>query len=309
MKKRPLIPCCSNLIALLIVTAILIGCSSPPQTALQRPNILFIMSDDHASQGIGVYSSLLKDITNTPNIDRIAQEGMKFENCFVTNSICTPSRATILTGKYGHVNGCQILDQTFDTSQQTFPEIFQESGYYTSVVGKWHLGAEPKGFDYYNVLPQQGRYFDPFFKEKGKEWADGVKGGNEYIGYVTDVITDLAIKTLDDRPKDKPFMMLLQHKGPHDMWNYPKKYDDLYENERLPEPPNLQENYEDRKSLAFNEYKLGSADFQGYWGNHVKHLTGDEEIQAGYYQVFLKWFLRCAQSVDENVGRDLALFG
>jgi arylsulfatase A-like enzyme len=274
------------------------------QGSVSLPNILFIMSDDHASQGIGVYNSWLSDVVNTPHIDRIAHEGMMFENCFVTNSICTPSRATILTGKYGHKNGCPSLDQTFDGSQQTFPKLLQKAGYHTAVVGKWHLGSEPTGFDYYNVLPGQGKYFDPDLKEKGDPWVDGFDGGKPYRGYVTDVITDLAINHLENRPKDKPFCMLLHHKGPHDMWDYDPKYDTLYSERTMPEPPNFYEDYTSRGSLQGNEFKMGGLDFQEYWGDQVKGLEGDEKRSA-YYQIFIKWFLRCAQSVDDNVGRIL----
>ena len=272
----------------------------------RKPNILFIMSDDHAAQSIGAYDSWLSDIVNTPNIGRLAKEGMKLENCFVTNSICTPSRASILTGKYGHKNDCQFLDQNFDNTQLTFPKLLQKAGYYTSVVGKWHLGSEPTGFDYYNVLPQQGRYFDPYFKEKGEKWVDGVEGGKVYKGYVSDITTDIAIKSLNNRPKNKPFCMLLQHKGPHDMWEYPPKYDDLYKGEELPEPPNLYEDYDRRASLEANEFKIGALDFEQLWGEQVEHIKDENERRSAYYQIFIKWFLRCAQSVDDNVGRILS---
>ncbi|MHC4337483.1 MAG: twin-arginine translocation signal domain-containing protein, partial [Planctomycetota bacterium] len=139
-------------IGLAAAAIVLPGCESKPG---KRPNILFIMSDDHAAPAISCYGSKMN---KTPSIDRIANEGMRFDNCFCTNSICTPSRATILTGKYSHKNGCLTLSDRFDGTQQTFPKLLQEAGYYTAVVGKWHLKTEPTGFDYWNVLPGQGKY-------------------------------------------------------------------------------------------------------------------------------------------------------
>ena len=147
-----------------------------------RPNILFIYSDDHTFQAVSAYESFLSGVVETPNLDRIANEGMLFENAFNTNSICTPARATVLTGKYGHNNGLNTLDRAFDGSQQTFPKLLQNAGYYTAVVGKWHLKTMPTGFDYYNIMPVQGRYFNPIMTETGMPWYQ-VPGGDPDIPY------------------------------------------------------------------------------------------------------------------------------
>src|SRR5688572_21170227 len=173
-----------------------------------RPNILLIMSDDHAAHAISAYGS---KINKTPNIDRIAAEGLLFRNCFVTNSICTPSRATILTGKYSHLNGAYNVGDRFDGSQQTVPKLLQKGGYQTAVIGKWHLGSEPTGFDYWNVLIGQGPYYNPPMIANGKR----VK----YEGYTTDIITDLSLKWLkEQRDKSKPFVLMYQHKAPQRKW-------------------------------------------------------------------------------------------
>lgn len=230
----------------------------------ERPNILFIYSDDHAVQAISAYKSFLSGTIETPNIDRLAKEGMRFENAFCTNSICTPARATILTGKYSNNNGIKTLDTAFDGSQQTFPKLLQEAGYYTGIVGKWHLKSQPTGFDYYNVLPGQGAYFNPDMNESGMPWfivpgADpGVKfwrveagepgginpaGIKKYEGYVTDIITDISLEFLKDRPKDKPFLLMYQHKAPHDFFQYDQKHATLYRDSEIPEPFNLSDDY------------------------------------------------------------------
>ncbi len=267
----------------------------------KRPNILFIMSDDHAAKGISAYDSFLSDVAKTPNIDRIAKEGMLFENCFCTNSICVPSRATILTGKYGHKNGCSGLSDEFDGSQQTFPKLLQKVGYYTSVIGKWHLSTEPTGFDYYNVLPGQGTYFNPTFKEKGYPWGTG-DGRLIKKGYVTDIITDIALDCLKNRPNEKPFCMLLHHKAAHDLWEYDEKHAHLYEDIDLPEPPNLFDDYKMRTALADNPvFKLTEG-----LNNELAevHKTGKNDRRT-VYQLFVKSFLRCVASLDENVARVL----
>jgi len=266
----------------------------------KQPNILFIMSDDHAAKGISAYHSLLSDVAKTPNIDRIAKEGMLFENCFCSNSICVPSRATILTGKYGHKNGCPTLSDEFDGSQQTFPKLLQKAGYYTSVIGKWHLSTEPTGFDYYNVLPGQGNYFNPTFREKGYPWTDD--GRLIKKGYVTDIITDIALNCLKNRPKEKPFCMLLHHKAAHDLWEYDEKYAHLSDDIDLPEPPNLFDDYKTRTALANNKvFKLTEG-----LNNELAevHKTGKNDRRT-VYQLFVKSFLRCVASIDDNVARVL----
>ena len=281
----------------------------------KHPNILFIMSDDHAAQAISAYGGFLSDVAKTPNIDRIAKEGMRFDNCFCTNSICTPSRAVILTGKYSHKNGVLTLDNVFDGTQQTFPKLLQKAGYYTGVVGKWHLKTEPAGFDYYNVLPGQGLYFDPVLKEKGKPWEEHEEGGTVHKGYVTDVITDIALDFLKNRPKDKPFCLLYQHKAPHDMWEYDDKHSHLFEDVDVPEPANLFDDYKNRgEAIKRCTQKLTMDqciflhDTQGDQFDNVEKEIGDlppRQQKKKAYQYFIKAFLRCVASIDDNVGRVL----
>ena len=177
----------------------------------QRPNILFIMSDDHASHAMSCYDS---KINQTPNLDRIAHGGMRFDNCFCTNSICTPSRATILTGTYNHINNVTTLASKMDNRLQTFPKLLQEGGYQTAIVGKWHLGQgpehQPTGFDFWRVLPGQGLYHNPEMIDED--------GRRVFKGYVTDLITDMCLDWLDNRDKERPFCLLCHHKAPHRHW-------------------------------------------------------------------------------------------
>jgi len=173
-----------------------------PGSSNQRPNIIFIMSDDHAAPAISAYKGFLAEVFKTPNIDRLANEGILFENTFCTNSICTPSRANILTGKYSHRNGVYTLNEKLQDDQVTFPKLMQKEGYYTGVIGKWHLHTEPKGFDYWKVMINQGRYHDPIYCEMGKGWSmdDDDGTGTVYKGYVTDITTDFGIDFLENRP-------------------------------------------------------------------------------------------------------------
>lgn len=204
------------------------------------PNIIFIMSDDHAYQAISAYGSQL---IQTPNIDRIANEGMLFSNACVTNSICAPSRATILTGKHSHLNGKIDNRMPFDTTQMTFPQIFQDNSYQTAMFGKLHFGNNPKGVDEFMILPGQGNYINPKFITP--------KGDTTITGYVTDIITDLTLNWLkDQRDPDKPFMMMYLHKAPHrPWWPSPEKFAE-FTKKQFPEPNNLFDNYENRGSAA-----------------------------------------------------------
>ena len=175
----------------------------------KRPNILYIMTDDHGAGGLSCYGS---KINQTPNLDRIADGGMRLDNCYVTYSLCSPSRATILTGKYAHINGqASIGGHIFDGSQPTFPKLLQASGYETALIGKWHLHSMPTGFDHYSVMWNQGRYFDPDFIEEsecGPVWK-------ETKGYSTDIVVDKCLDWLQGRESEKPFMLLCHFKSPH----------------------------------------------------------------------------------------------
>jgi arylsulfatase A-like enzyme len=204
-----------------------------------RPNIVFIMSDDHAANAISAYDRRLADTFKTPNIDRIADEGVRLDGLFAQNSICTPSRATIMTGQYSHTNGVKTLDDDFDRERDNLAKQLKAAGYETAIVGKWHLHTEPSGFDYYNVLPGQGLYHDPKLKEIGETWKDHNRGGKVYEGYVSDVVTDVALEWLDERSSEKPFFLMLHHKAPHGLWEPAKRHETALDDVEIPEPNSL----------------------------------------------------------------------
>src|SRR5579864_5676012 len=218
----------------IIALSILLASAIHSHADDKPPNILFIMSDDHAAHAISAYGS---KINQTPNLDRIAREGMRFENCFCVNSICTPSRATILTGKYSHINGVPVFNR-FDGSQATVAKYLQAAGYYTGMIGKWHLGSDPAGFDQWTILPGQGVYFDPDFLVP--------EGRTQIKGYATDIITELAIDFLKNRPKDKPFFLMCHHKAPHRSWDPDEKHRAMFAGLHIPEPPTLHDDYSTR---------------------------------------------------------------
>lgn len=206
-----------------------------------RPNIVFIMSDDHAYQAISAYSNRL---TQTPNIDRIAKEGMLFSNACVTNSICAPSRAVILTGKHSHLNGKIDNNFPFDTTNVTFPQLLQANGYETAMFGKLHFGNSPKGFDEFKILPDQGDYYNPDFITK-KE------GRKKIMGYVTDIITDMTLNWLGkERDKEKPFFLAYLHKAPHREWLPAERHFKEFIHKKFPEPATLFDNYDGRGSAS-----------------------------------------------------------
>jgi arylsulfatase A-like enzyme len=285
----------------------------------QRPNILFIMTDDHAAHALSAYGS---KVNETPNLDRIAKEGMRFENAFVTNSICTPSRATLLTGKYSHLNGTPVFNR-FDGAQPTVSKMLQAAGYNTAMIGKWHLGSDPTGFDYWNILPGQGRYIDPILYDKD--------GARIYKGYATDVVTDMGIEFLKNRQKDKPFFLMLHHKAPHREWTPDEKNRAKFANREIPEPETLRDYYATRpaalpenqqtiaKDLTRRDLKLEPpAELQGperqKWlqtkptqveitVNGEKQTLEGEALMKWKYQRYMQDYLACVQGVDDNVGR------
>ncbi|UTA66591.1 sulfatase [Emticicia sp. 21SJ11W-3] len=221
--------------------ALLVAFKTHPPRKNKRPNIVFIMSDDHAYQAISAYDTRL---TSTPNIDRIAREGMLFSNACVTNSICAPSRAVILTGKHSHINGKIDNYFPFDTTNVTFPQILQANGYQTAMFGKLHFGNNPKGFDEFKILPDQGHYYNPDFITK-KEGKTKVKG------YVTDIITDMTLNWLkNERDEDKPFFLAYLHKAPHREWLPAERHYRQFTKKTFPEPATLFDNYEGRGRAA-----------------------------------------------------------
>lgn len=269
----------------------------------QRPNILFIMADDHAAHAMSCYGSR---INQTPNLDRIAKGGMRFDNCFCTNSICTPSRAAILTGAYNHVNGVTTLDTPMDNRLQTFPKLLQEVGYQTAIFGKWHLGQGPDhcptGFDDWAVLPGQGFYHNPEFIFKGPN------GGTRRTvhGYVTDLITDFCLDWLQQRDPDRPFCLMYHHKAPHRAWELDEKHAHLYLNEEIPEPPTLYDDYANRASAAAAaEMRVGVHMNPLDLKSTINHSLPENELRRWAYQRYIKDYLRVIASIDDNVGRML----
>jgi arylsulfatase A-like enzyme len=257
-----------------------------------RPNILFIMTDDHAAHAIGAYGSR---INRTPNLDRLARDGMRFTNCFAVNSICTPSRATILTGKHSHINGVPVFNR-FDGSQWTFVKDLRAAGYHTGIVGKWHLFSDPTGFDSWIILPGQGRYHDPVMIDNGKQ--------KTLKGYVTDVITDLSIEFLKNRPKDKPFLLLSHHKAPHRPWEPDAKHAKMYEDVQIPAPETFDDDYQGRSPAAAEATMRIDRDLKrtDVKGDPPAGLEGPA-LKQWNYQRYIKDYLRCVASVDDNVGR------
>lgn len=315
----------------LILLGITMGCSVQ-EKPVERPNILFIMTDDHSYQTLSAYSDKLIE---TPNLDRIANEGVIFPNSFVGNSICAPSRATMLTGKHTHKNG-QINNRiTFNGSQLTFPKLLQQAGYQTALIGKWHLRSDPTGFDYWNILPGQGQYYNPDFIEMGEK--------KQFEGYCTTLTTDFALNWLETRDKEKPFCLLLHHKAPHRTWQPDTLHLDEFKNKNFPVPDNFFDNYEGRTaaeeqrlSIRANDmdirYDLKMQDEQiesrfpwmdhttrmneqqkKAWNAHYKPITKDfleknlegDELYLWKYQRYMRDYLACIRSVDENVGRVL----
>ncbi len=331
------------------VLVLVFACSQPnsnkqeTQKETQKPNIVFIMSDDHAVKAISAYS---RELINTPNIDRIAEEGALMRNAFVTNSICAPSRAAILTSKYSHLNGLRDNRDEFDGSQMIFPKLLKIAGYQTYLIGKWHLKSKPQGFDFWKILIDQGEYYNPRF----------VTASDTAVmnGYTTDLITDEGLSVLKNRDKSKPFVMMLQHKAPHRNWQPNIKHLRLFKDD-LPIPATLYDDYKGRQALVdqdqqitdlwlSNDLKLmpdyydeetgtGGAvgddtspevsyaamldrmtpeqrvPWDAYYDSvgmafKEANLSG-KELWNWKYQRYIKDYLKCIVSVDENVGRVL----
>jgi len=306
----------------------LVGFSQKDSNQTTRPNIVFIFSDDHATNAISAYGGIFKDIAPTPNIDRIANEGALLKNALCTNAICGPSRAAILTGKYSHVNGYfkNYKGGVFNNQQWTYPQSLQASGYQTALIGKWHLVSEPIGFDYYKYhisKGEQGLYWDPVYNDNGKKIKEK--------GYATNLTTDFAMDWLNERDPNQPFCLMLQYKAPHRQWAPDAKYEDLWEDQEMPTPSNFNDTYQDRELTAGNtemtmdyfsrrDMKMTPPDSllkkaRNKWlqygfkpGEVVAPVKGlnREETRQWKYQKYIKDYLATIRSVDDNIGKVLA---
>ncbi|SMG21501.1 sulfatase family protein [Arenibacter troitsensis] len=323
---------------ILIGLILIVGFSSCKEEKVailnKKPNIIYIMTDDHGYQAMSAYNGGLNE---TPNIDRIAKNGVKFTRSFVTNSICSPSRAVMLTGKFSHLNGQQINSQKFDGSQMTFPKLLQKEGYQTAMIGKWHLGSDPTGFDYWNILPGQGDYYNPDFNEMGNK--------SRVEGYVTGLITKFSLDWLKNRDQEKPFAMLMHHKAPHRCWMPDTTYLEKYNDVKFPLPDNFYDDYENRTAAAsqkmhikdfcpVNDLKMydkeGEIDgpLRKYFEVQINRMNPEQraawdkaydkeieyfknanlsgkELMEWRYQRYLEDYLRCIASVDDSVGEIL----
>lgn len=330
-----------SLAALSCVTAVY----AQQQKAQQHPNIVYIMCDDHAYQCISAYGSALSKLAPTPNIDRLAERGMRFDRAFVENSLSTPSRACLMTGLYSHQNGQRQLGEGIDTSRTFFTELLQEAGYQTAVVGKWHMGCDPKGFDYYHVYNDQGQYWNPQYR--------GTDTNNEFVveeGYSTDLTTDHALSFIEHRDPSKPFCLLLHHKAPHRNWQANLKYLGMYDDVEFPMPENFYDDYATRGSAVrtqkmsvtrdmrweqdfkvpemldlnnpdskdsynalMGEINRMTPEQRSAWGRYyfprnrrlLEAQLKGKDLDNWKYQVYIRDYMSVIASVDESVGRVL----
>lgn len=288
---------------------------------VKKPNILFILSDDHTTQGFGCYGSRLAGLNPTPVLDELARKGARFDQVFCNNAICTPSRASIMTGQYPQTNGVLDLEQHLPPARQYLPLEMKKAGYQTAIIGKWHLGDEPAAFDYYNILVahgQQGSYFDPEFIETGmkfgKHQAPGIKT-KKYKGHSTDVITDLSIEWLSKNwNRNQPFFLMHHYKAPHDIFENAPRYDDYLEDVDIPEPASLYDsgNHGSVATRGENDaliHDIGSSvSKRNPTRNMGQHMEidselGDKEYTHAAYQEYLKRYLRCVKGIDDNLAR------
>lgn len=313
--------------------------------ATQRPNIVYIMCDDHAFQCISAYGSPISKLAPTPNIDRIAERGMRFDRAFVENSLSTPSRACLMTGLYSNQNGQRQLGEGIDTTRTFFTEQLQQAGYQTAVVGKWHMGCDPKGFDYYHIYNDQGQYYNPQYR--------GTDTDGKYIveeGYSTDLTTDHALSFIEHRDSSKPFCLLLHHKAPHRNWLANTKYFGMYDNVTFPLPETFYDDYETRGSAVrtqkmsvtkdmrweqdfkvpemldtanadswdsylslMNEVNRMNPEQRIAWGKYyfprnrrlLEARLTGKELDEWKYQNYIRDYMSVIKSVDESVGRVL----
>ena len=323
-----------------VLSALLFACASTAQAqadsgagAGARPNILFIMSDDHCARAMGIYGSRLAPLNPTPHLDALARQGMVFDSVFCTNSICTPSRASILTGQYSHRNGVYDLYGTLPGEKHHLPREMQQAGYTTAVVGKWHLKDSPRYFDYFSVIAGQGRYMNPTMHVSEGGTLREVRFDStlvrnidvkDYEGHSSDVLTDITLNWLQHgRDKSRPFFLMHHFKAPHDMFVYAPRYEDYLEDAHIPEPSNLY----DQPGPAFGSVAtrgpndslvgvIGSTispqrtkrNLTRYYRKKIQAMTGrddlsDRELTHHAYQMYVKEYLRCVKGIDDNLQR------
>jgi arylsulfatase A-like enzyme len=298
----------------------LLACTAPKQVrqADERPNILFILSDDHTSQAWGIYGGILGDYVRNENIRRLAAEGCVLENCFCTNSISVPSRASILTGAYSHRNGVYSLSDALSPEADHFAKQCRAVGYQTALYGKWHLNRRPEGFDDFRVFHDQGEYRDPIMKSPAN-WIDDDLGkrGDTLRGFSTDIVADLTIERIRRRDKDKPFLICCHFKATHEPWDFPERMKHLYDGVAFPEPSNLMAFGREASGRVFDgqplenlalRWETASADPSLWWCVYpelpftVQGLDKEEGRRKTYGKL-VRDYLRCGATIDENIGR------
>ncbi|MEW4528296.1 sulfatase [Maioricimonas sp. JC845] len=312
-----------HLLACIALVAMLAG----RLAADERPNILYIMSDDHAAHAIGAYGGRLAQLNPTPTIDRLAKEGILFENAFVTNSICTPSRACVITGQYPHRNGVYDLGGRIEPARQTLAHEMKRAGYQTAMIGKWHLKEEPAAFDYYCVLPGQGKYHDPVFRTQGdKPWPKNtIKAEGKHS---SDAITDISLEWLKEGwNREQPFFLMHHFKAPHDYFDNAPRYQDYLADVEIPQPETLADPYAgpfgsiatrgaNDELVRYLATSVGNRNVRRSYADDLPRLypeefpddydpskLSDEEIQRLAYNAYLRKFLRCVKGVDDNLAR------
>ena len=312
----------NNLVYILLTTTFFLNANkSIAQTSsnTNRPNIIYIMGDDHTSQAWGIYGGVLKDYVVNRNIKRLASEGAVLNDAFCTNSICVPSRATIMTGQFSNRNGVYTLSDALSPDSVSIAKVLQASGYQTALIGKWHLKKRPEGFDHFMVMPDQGVYFDPVFKTEDDWQDDGIEAGKKYPGYNTDIVTDYAIDWLKKVKSNKPFFLMVHFKATHEPCEYPDRLKDLYKNVIIPDPVSLYDFGPQTNGRSFVGQKLENLekrweqyqkDPEHFWTTYPGMpftIAGLDSTQARekIYQKFIKDFLRCGAAIDENIGRIL----
>ena len=288
------------------------------EMAKNRPNILFILSDDHTAQTWGIYGGVLAEYAHTPNIRQLAKEGTVLDNCFCTNSISSPSRATILTGLYSHKNGLYTLDDSLNTSIPTLATVLSRNGYRTGLVGKWHLKSQPQGFDYYSIFYDQGEYRDPTFINSTDPWPGNRNFGERVRGFSTYLVTDRAIRWIKEQAKgDEPLLMCCHFKAAHEPYDYPIRMEHLYDGVEFPEPDNLLDWGKETNGRAFqgqtleeiaHRWETASADPDRWWCRYPGLPFSTKGLQKTAarkkaYQKLIRDNLRCGATIDDNIGR------